>query len=363
MTGTDTKKQASEADIRTAFRLQAKISRNLGSPFVERLCELFSERLEANNVVATKLFNWPGDVSLTGDALPLRIVGALHALVLEGHSKELGAIFPPSQSDYDNDVLWSAISAEMVEHADFFLSRLQIAPQTNEVGRAAVLLPSYLTIASLKGLPLVLSEIGASAGLNLFWDRFGYLLGEMEWGDTESPVNLAPDWTGPMPPSAAVEIRERAGCDLSPLDPASHADRLRLLSYIWADQTDRIVRTRAALDIARQQHLRIEKADALDWLDQRLSGSYDGSTHILYHTFVWSYLSPEARDTGEAMIVAAGGRASDRSPLAWLRLEVDGSNTCGMLMLTLWPSGVERCIARADFHGRWINWFGWPIDA
>ncbi len=354
-----TTRRAKQGNLITAFREQADVCRNLGSPFVGRICELFAERLEPQGAVAMLLFNWPGDVSGAGASLPLRVAGALHALVLEGHSKELSAVFPPQQTGHDNDIFWSAISAAMVEHADFLLIRLQSAPQTNEVRRAAALLPGFLTVASLKGLPLALSEIGASAGLNLFWDRFGYRLGEMEWGDTGSSVRLAPDWTGPTPPSSAIHIRERAGCDLSPLDPTSHTDRLRLISYIWADQTDRIVRTRAALDIAAKERLRVEKADALEWLDKQLAQVHDGATHVVYHTIAWQYLSPEAKDTGEAMILAAGARASDKSPLAWLRLERDGGQPGAALTLTLWPSGEERCIARADFHGRWIHWFGW----
>jgi len=348
-----------ESEIRAAFRKHADNCRELGSPFVGLLCELFAEKLKAKGVVAEKLLNWPEDGSAWMGAFPLRIVGALHSLVLEERSEELASVFPPNQFDQDVEALWSAVLTVMIEHADYILPRLENAPQTNEVRRAAVLLPGFLTIASLTGLPLVLSEVGASAGLNLFWDCYGYKLGEMQWGNTASTVQLAPTWTGTAPPSSSIEIRERAGCDLLPLDPKSQEDCTHLLSYIWADQIERITRTLAALDIARKKQVRVEKADVLDWLQKRLANEKVGAAHVIYHTIVWYYLSLDAQKAGETMIRAAGERATGESPLAWLRLEPDDDEPGAALLLTLWPTGEERCIARADFHGRWINWFGW----
>ncbi|MGG2473992.1 DUF2332 family protein, partial [Rhizobium sp. BR5] len=62
----------------------------------------------------------------------------------------------------------------------------------------------------------------------------------------QSEVSMSPEWRGNAPPDTRIEVVERAGCDLNPLDPLSVEDRLRLMSYIWADQTDRLERTAAA---------------------------------------------------------------------------------------------------------------------
>ena len=72
-----------ESEIKAAFRNQACNCRELGSPFVELLCLLFADRLEAEGIVAEKLLNWPSDGSVWMGAVPLRIVGALHSVVLE----------------------------------------------------------------------------------------------------------------------------------------------------------------------------------------------------------------------------------------------------------------------------------------
>ena len=236
---------------------------------------------------------------------------------------------------------------------------VQRSPQTNEVSRSAILLPGLLTIASLSGLPIILSEIGASAGLNLFWDRYYYRLGNLEWGDPTSTVRLTPTWTGKDPPAAPLEIRSRAGCDLQPLNPGSHADRLRVLSYIWADQTDRISRTIAALDIAAREAACVKEADAIDWLGSRLARTNEGTVHIVCHTIAWQYLSVDAKARGQTMMLNAGETASKEAPLAWLRFEVNSVGSSPELLLTLWPGGQERRIAKADFHGFEIEWTGW----
>lgn len=129
-------------------------------------------------------------------------------------------------------------------------------------------------------------------------------------------MQLVPEWKGNTPTAAELIIRERAGCDLLPLDPKSHTDCTRLLSYIWADQTDRIERTRAALEMAQQEQIKVEKADVLDWLEKRLAGVKGDTAHVIYHTIVWPYLSKESQNSSEAMIRAAGEQASKASPLA-----------------------------------------------
>ncbi|MFN3717616.1 MAG: DUF2332 domain-containing protein [Rhizobium rhizophilum] len=342
--------------IRQSFRRQAKACEDLGSPFTARLCTLVAERLTEATPVGAKILGWSGNPDGTGDALALRLAGTLHALVRSGRDQELAAVYPPNTTD--DDTLWSAVEAALRRDESFILDRLKSAPQTNEVRRSSALLPGFLTIAALTGKPLVLSELGASAGLNLQWDRYSYRLGDVSWGDA-SPVHLEPRWEGPRPPEAAIEIMERAGCDLNPLDPSSEDDRLRLFSYIWADQQDRLDRTAAALAMAAESGPKVEKADAIDWLRKRLATSRPGLTHVVYHTIAWQYLPPALKAEGEALIADAGSRATEDAPLARLQLEADGKQEGAALLLTLWPAGETREIGRADFHGRWVKWVGW----
>jgi len=308
--------------IHAAFRHQASACLALGSPFTAHLYQLFAERLVPGGIVANRLLNWTGDPRPSADSLPLRIAGCLHALVLEGRDALLSTAYPPGAAN--DDTLWSMVGHACDIHADFILKRLNSPPQTNEVRRSGALLPGFLTIASLFGKPLVLSEIGASAGLNLQWDRYCYRLGDMTWGDPASPVRIEPEWRGNPAPDCAVIVAQRAACDLNPLDPGNMDDRLRMLSYIWADQDDRLARTRAALALASDNQLTVEKADAVDWLKRRLAERFDDATHVIYHSIAWQYLPKDLQDQGEELIADAGRLATGIAPLARLSLEADG---------------------------------------
>ncbi len=349
----------SEQLVREAFRRQSEACLALGSPFVSRLCALSAERLRFGDPVSDVILEWQGDASAVGDSVPLRLMGALHALVRSGNSPELAAVYPPDHENIQDDPLWSAISSALKTHSSFILERLQGPPQTNEVRRAAVTLPLFLEVSRQTGLPLVLSEVGASAGLNLMLDRFHVRLSDKAWGNPESPVRLEPRWHGVSPPEGELRILSRAGCDIAPVDPGSQEDRERLVSYIWADQEERLIRTSAALEMAARSEVRVDSADAIDWLQHRTSERHEGAAHVIYSTIAWQYLPEDARNKGRDILYAAGEKATKEAPLAWAMKEGDGESPGAGLSLTLWPGGETRDVGRADYHGRWIDWRGW----
>jgi hypothetical protein len=342
--------------VRQSFRVQADFCDKMGSPFTALLCRLAAERLDRSTAVGAALLGWnshPGN-----DALPLRFAGAFHALVLSGRAPRLAALYPPHPVPAPG-ALWAAVREMIVAEADVIQRSLLSPPQTNEVGRSAPLLAAFLTVAAETRLPLFLSELGASAGLNMVWDRFAYDFGGARWGDPGSAVRLAPRWSGPLPPMGApLSVAARAGCDLNRLNAADSADRLRLLSYVWADQPERIARLRAALEIAAANPPEITRADAADWLDLRLAEQPDGTVHVVYHTIVWQYLPEPTRAHIASALERAGAASTRARALAWLRLEADGKEPGGVLTLTLWPGGQTRTLARADYHGAWVDWTG-----
>ncbi|MFK5978628.1 MAG: DUF2332 family protein [Rhizobiaceae bacterium] len=344
--------------IQQAFKDQATSCRALGSPFTARICMAFVENLRPDSTLGNIINNWQGDPTGTGDALALRLCGALHALILDDSDDILKAAYPDNMHKWSDDALWSAIQHALNTHEPFLISRLKSAPQTNEIRRCGALVPGFLEVANHFNWPLVLSEIGSSAGLNLNWDQYQYSFGSKIWGKKDSPIHLLPEWSGPTPHVDNLEILSRKGCDLNPLDMTNKQDQLRLLSYIWPDQIDRIERTRQAIAIAQDHVPKIAKSGAADWLEQRLTTQYDNAIHIVYHSIMWQYLSSDEQNRCRKALETAGAKADKNSSLAWLRLEADDEKEGAGIYLTLWPTGKTTLIGRADFHGRWVNWIG-----
>ncbi|UYV38603.1 DUF2332 family protein [Rhodobacteraceae bacterium D3-12] len=336
-----------------AFRIQAHACEGLGSPFMGQLLNLMAAKWHDGLPLAARFAAWEGDIGPGGASLPLRLAGGLHALVLQGRDPRLAAVYPPET--VSDTALWAEVERAMVEHAGFLGDWCNSPPQTNELRRSVALVAAAHALADRFALPFVTSELGASGGLNLIWDRYALEINGKRWGAEDAVVTLAPDWTGPMPPNAAPEIIARAGVDLNPLDPTDPQDALRLLAYLWADQPDRIARTKAAISA---QDFSVTKGDAIDWLETRLASAQQGALHLVYHTVAWQYFPPDAQARGQGLIEAAGARATPDAPLAWLSMENDGDNIGAALTLRLWPGDERHALARVDFHGRWIRWSG-----
>jgi hypothetical protein len=337
--------------LQAAFLGQRKACTTLGSPFMGRLMGLLAQHWPDDTPLARRFAAWPGDVSAAGASLPLRLAGGLHALVLTGRDADLAAAYPPH--DVSDAVLLQAVHNAMRQHDAFLSAWVENAPQTNEVRRSSVLIAAAHWLTARHDLPLRLSELGASAGLNLMFDQFRLDIGAQSWGPGSATVRLTPQWHGPVPPDAPLRIADRRGVDLNPFQIESPADELRLLSYLWPDQADRMVRTRAALALASAT---VDKADAIDWLATRLSAPWPGQLHLIYHTIAWQYFSTEKQALGRDLIAAAGAAATTDAPLAWLAMEADDVAHGAGLTLRLWPGDVTIDLGRAGFHGEWVEW-------
>ncbi len=327
------------------FLSQAEACDRLDAPFTARLMRLCAARLGPEGAVGRRIHDWAGPST---DAVPLRLAGVLHALKLRGADAGLAAAWaaPGAQSD---DALWAAVDSALGAHEAEILGWLERPPQTNEVARAAVLIAAGRWL----GGDIVLSELGASAGLNLLWDHFALEAGGRRFGPDGAAVVLRPDWRGPLPRETAPRVIARAGVDIAPLDPVR--DRLRMRAYVWPDHPARLARLEAALSLAARARAQVDEGDAVDWLADRLATAHPGATHLVYHTIAWQYLPPEAQARGARLLAEAGARSTEAAPLAHLSLEGDGGDGAA-LALTRWPGGETVALGRADFHGRWVDW-------
>ena len=188
------------------------------------------------------------------------------------------------------------------------------ATQTNEPARCAVFLP----ILSRLPQPLALVEVGASAGLCLFPDLYGYDYGGGLLLPAAAPVDppVFPCAVDPpeLKPARLPEIAWRAGLDLNPIDPADGDHATWLRSLVWPEQVDRLSRLDRALALTSRHRRAVRPGDLRTDLPALCADAPAHATLVVMHTAVLAYLD----DPAERNAFAA---AAQESGAIWLANE------------------------------------------
>jgi hypothetical protein len=222
--------------------------------------------------------------------------------------------------------------------------------QTNEAGRCALLLPVLAALPQ----PLALLEVGASAGLCLYPDRYGYRYGDHGVGDGEPVLECAVN--GLAPPSSVPHVVWRAGLDLNPLDVASPADVAWLDALIWPEHAHRRARLRAAAAVAAADPPLLLRGDLLDDLPALAARALAGATLVVFHSSVL-YHVPAARRAAFVSLVRG-------LPGHWVSVEAPG--VVPLPGLPEPPDGAHHNVLALDGeplawtrgHGQAMSWFG-----
>jgi hypothetical protein len=234
---------------------------------------------------------------------------------------------------------WPAVAAELRTRAT----------QTNEVGRCAVLLPVLAALPQ----PLALLEVGASAGLCLYPDRYAYRYGHHEVGAGRPVLECAA--TGFAPPAAVPEVVWRAGIDLNPLDVTDPGDVAWLDALIWPEHAHRRARLRAAAGVAAAEPPLLVRGDLVDDLPTLAARAPTGATLVVFHTSVL-YQVPAPRRAAFVEVVRGlpghwvANEAPDVLPYAGLPPPA-GAQHHNVLALDGMPLAWTRG------HGQAITWF------
>ena len=327
------------------------------SPFSARVLARSRHWLEGNpqaRAVMSAL-----DADPLAAAVSLRWLAALHHLALRG-LQPWASLWPPATRAVTDEALDTAIDTAWQTQQPALRTALALPPQTNEVQRSAALLPGLLHVAAQTTLPLALIEIGASAGLNLWCDRYRHEHGAWTWGDPASALTLRSEWLGTPPPAPPLTIAQRSACDAMPIDLTQPGEGLRLASFIWADQPERLARLRAAQSMAvacmAQSGLRVQAARAADFVRQQLQQRSPGQALVLMHSVVWQYIAQTEQADISAQMQAAGHAATAEAPLAWLRFEPPAPDKAVELRCRFWPGGDDQLLARCHPHAARIEW-------
>lgn len=344
------------ASVERSLEWQADHADKNGAPCTARVIRGFIPLLDTELAIGRWMRDWPG-LSLE-DAMPLRLAGGFHNLQLTGDETRLSPVYSGAVSDQ------SAVDAIVGEVARDHDQRLAGwfggPPQTNEAGRSAGIVAQLLWLSTKFGPRFELFEIGCSAGINTMLDRFGFDLGGVKLGKANSPIQITPEWRGPPPPCELIDIVSIEGCDVAPIDLGDADQALRLKSYVWPEVTARIERLDAAIRMAGSRPPRIKQCDAGEFVTEMLSRPrQEGVTRVLFHTVVWQYVPAATRNAIEKAMTAAGALATDRHPLAWVKVETNRETFRHELRCRFWPGdGEEVLLGEAHAHGTWVEWYG-----
>jgi hypothetical protein len=311
-------------DTSTRYRLMAEREVRGISPSYERLCL----GVASDDVLLGRLDELP-----TPKRQPNLLLGAV---------RFLGGPMA-SYEDFRDWALanWAELSATMLVRTT----------QTNEPRRCATLLPVLATLPQ----PLALLEVGPSAGLCLYPDRYAYRYaaadGEHVVG--ASPVELCCAVTGGVPlPERPPEVAWRAGLDLNPLDVHDDEDVRWLESLIWPEQSERFRILRGAVEIARAEPPHLVTGDLVRDLPGLAAQAPRHATLVVFHSAVLAYVEPAGR--------RAFAAAVSRLDSCWLSNEAPGVvpgtavDTGGASRFVLARNGLP--LALTGPHGGCIDW-------
>ena len=360
-----------------------------------------------------------------GQARPVLLLAALHELVLRRPDLPAARWYPSVTGDpVPEGDPWPDVRRTARAHAEELRAVIASrSTQTNEVNRVVYLAPLLAQAAAdVPTAPVVLVEMGASAGLLLGVDRYRIEITPSGAEDADpvtrssSPGGDAPvagsrrrGGAAPVvlgdPTSSAVcagvqragasvrglrlpTIVGRVGIDRSPV-PLDDADEVRWLeACLWPDVPGRLERFRAAVALLRADPPALVAGDMVDDLEAvahsaravataGLDADRSGPVHmVVFSSWALTYVARERRPEVADALAAL---AADGRPVSWLTAEPPGcvpglprppgdpdrppNEASTILGARRWRAGVEPPPARwgtCHPHGTTLAWHPTP---
>lgn len=343
-----------------------------------------AERAAVDDEVAARLL-----LAAPDDRNPTLLFAAVHDVLLADPSGDepLAAWYPSVTDDPrplggGPDDPWPHFRRLALDHPDVERNLATRGTQTNEVGRCATTVPALGLVQHEVDRPIALIEVGASAGLNLRLDAYGYRWrpdgGDGDAGErrlhADRPVVLGSRWRGDRPPPATEAlpvITHRVGVDRDPVDVTDPTAVRWLIACQWPDQVDRLARCRAALDGAVADPPPVRRGDLLAEVGDLVRAAPLDAHPVVLSTWVLTYLGVAGQ---RAFLAELDRVAADRDLTLLVQEEPSvapgldlpdrpgGGGRPGPTALCRldWQDGRRRSPVRlADQHphGTWSEWF------
>ena len=306
-------------------------------------------------------------LALTGDVRPRHLqpnllFAAVHYLLLAGKQSDLSRSYASvsGATSFDPDV-FRQFRSFCIAHADEIRDLTSVRRvQTNEVRRCASLVPAFSAAATVLGVDrAAFVEIGASAGLNLQWDRYRCEYDrDLAWGDPSAEVRLACELRGDRYPAVRPlpAVAQRYGIDIDPLDVRNTEDVLWLRALTWPECTDRMELLALAIDVARAEPPTLIAGDAAEIFPAVAESIASNLAVIVYHSFTMNQLGTAQREMLEDAFCEFGARR----PLARVSFEWPVGAEHPVLSLTNYSAvQIDRSkLATCHPHSTWMRWVG-----
>jgi hypothetical protein len=319
------------------------------SPLYETVCRTMCEDDSLLEIMAHTPPAQPG---------PILFLAAVHYLLLQGAEHELRKFYGTCTAvPRPASAAWPAFREFCRSRRESIIHILETrGVQTNEVRRCAYWFPALSIVSVRHHQPMAVIEIGASAGLNLNWDRYAYDYGDHgRFGRDNATVVIAAEWRGRGPnlPQAFPSVVHRLGVDLHPVDVKNPGEALWLQSLLWPDQPDRFRLQAAAVAEFRRSPVPLVSGSAVDMLPAAIRNVPVETYLCLVHTHTLNQFSVPERAALQQIL----REASQQRPLSVISAEwIQTPQT--ELRLTDWRVGSDTSerLAQVDHHGRWLEW-------
>lgn len=230
--------------------------------------------------------------------------------------------------------------------------------QTNVVRRCTCLLPTFSIVCRETSSPLALIDLGASAGLNLNFDRYAYSYQRdgreiLRWGLDSAQIRLEADLRGdgelpPIPP--AIPVASRDGIDLDPVDLSNPDQLLWLRALIWPEHVERHQQLIDAATEFKDSDIRMHAGDATRVLPALIESVPREHALVVYSTIALHQFLRESRQRIAITLAAA----SAERPV-W-QISLEGNDPELSITRYRHGAGTTEKLADASPHGWWIEW-------
>lgn len=285
--------------------------------------ETLSQGVASDDALVDLLRRTPGQ-----QRRPSLLFAAVNFLLASHPDAALAAYYPVHGGRRPVDgQLMAAFAAFCAEHAEKLGELLRGgSTQTNEIRRCVVLRLALSHVSRRWPGPLALVEVGASAGLNLLFDRYRYRIGDQEDAPAAgSSVLISSGLRGSAPAGrllgAAPEVTPRLGIDLNPVPLADPGQRAWLEAFIWPEDTSGLATLRGAIDLAVSAGTPpVVPGDATTDTARLLAALPGRGPVVVFTATLLSYLDASARTAFAGQLQ----EAAQLRPVAWAFAEAPG---------------------------------------